>query len=114
MASIIIKWKKFEQPIAGRPAKLSNQRKYLVTKNLMVTLVKLVEIMCGDERKPSEGQPSLQCSTDLGFMAELPDGSLSLSKRRMKACLEFAKSLKDSPTERNNIFWSDETKIGTV
>ena len=41
-------------------------------------------------------------------MAEWPGGSLSLVKD-MEACLEFAKKrLKDS---KNEIFWSDETKI---
>ena len=35
-----------------------------------------------------------------------------LSKRHMKACLEFDKRhLKDSPTMRNKILWSDETKM---
>jgi hypothetical protein len=49
LASIILKWKKFGNsktlPRAGRPAKLSNQgRRSLVremTKNLMVTLTEL-------------------------------------------------------------------------
>ena len=55
VASLIIKWKKFETtkilPRAGRPAKLSNRgRRALVrevNKNLMVTLT---ELLCGDER----------------------------------------------------------------
>jgi hypothetical protein len=35
-----------------------------------------------------------------------------LSKRHMTASLDFAKgNLKDSPTMRNKIRWSDETKI---
>ena len=52
----------------------------------------------GWEKLP-EGQPSLQQS-DLGFMAEWPDRSLS-SARRRKASLRL----------RNKKLWSDETKI---
>ena len=40
--------------------------------------------------KLPEGKPSLQHSTNLGFMAELPDGSLVSAK----ACFVFAKKKK--------------------
>ena len=47
------------------------------------------------EKLPEE-QPSLQNSTDLGFMAEWPDGKLLLSEIHMKARLKSAKKhLKD-------------------
>uniref|UniRef100_A0AAZ3Q8F0 Transposase n=1 Tax=Oncorhynchus tshawytscha TaxID=74940 RepID=A0AAZ3Q8F0_ONCTS len=88
---------------AGRPAKLSNQgRKALVrevTKNSRVLLWRW-------ENLP-EGQPSLQHSTNQAFIIEWPDGSHS-----SVAHLEFAKRhLKTLKTMRNKILWSDETKI---
>ena len=62
--------------------------------------------------KLSEGQPSLQHSTNLGFMAEWLDRSLCSEKRHIKACSEFAKKhLNESQTMRNKIIWSDETRI---
>ena len=61
--------------------------------------------------KLPEGQPSLQHSTNQVFMVEWPDRSHS-SEKGPTARLEFAKRhLKDSETMRNNILWSDETKI---
>ncbi len=58
------------------PAKLSNWWRgalsRLVTKNLMVTLFELHDHICRWE-KPTEGQTSLQHSTDLGFMAVWPN-----------------------------------------
>ncbi len=72
VASIILKRKKFGTTRTGRPAKLSNLWRRalsrLVTKNLMVTLVELHHHICRWE-KPTEGQTSLQHSTNLGFMA---------------------------------------------
>ena len=117
VVSIILKWKKFGTtkplPRTGRLAKLSNQgRRALVrevTKNLMVTLTARV-LMWRWENLP-EGQPSLQYSTNQAFMVVARRKPL-LSKRNMTARLEFAKRhLKDSQTTRNNILWSDETKI---
>ena len=47
-----------------------------------------------------------------GLYGRLARGKPLLSKRHMEARLEFAKMhLKDSPTLRNKIIWSDETKI---
>ena len=57
----------------------------------------------------SEGQLSLQHSTNQAFMVEWPDGSHS------SVNLEFAKRhLKDSQTMRNKILWSYETKIELI
>jgi hypothetical protein len=86
--SIIIKWKKFGTtntlPRAGRLAKLSNRgRRALVrevTNNPMVTLT---EFLCGDGRI-SEGQPSLQHSTNQYFMV-VARWKQFLSKRHMTA-----------------------------
>ncbi len=87
VASIILKWKKFGTtrtlPRAGHPAKLSNWWRRalsrLVTKKLMVTLVELHDHICRWER-PTEGQTSLQHSTDLGFMVVWPNSILSSVK----------------------------------
>lgn len=51
----------------------------------------------------SEGQPSLQHSTDLGIMAEWPDGSLFSVKDTWKRAWSLPKS-----TQRA-LVWSDET-----
>ena len=56
--------------------------------------------------KLPEGQPSLQHSTDLGSMAEWPDGSLSV-KDTMESTIIFYKIKK----VRNKILWCDETKF---
>ena len=67
--------------------------------------------MCRWEKLP-EGQPSLQHSTNLGFMAEWPDRSLSSVKDTGKPTLSLkTKHLKDPQTVRNKILRSDETKI---
>ena len=114
VASIILKWKKFGTtrtlPSAGCPTKLSNQgRRVLVrevTKNLMVTLAEL-QRSCVEMGETSRRQPSLQHSTDLGFMAEWPDGSLSSVKGTWKPAWSLQK--KDSCDSEKH--WSDETKI---
>ena len=91
VASIILKWKKFGTtktlPRAGSD--------------------RAPEFLCGDGSTIQKDNHL--CSTNQAFMVEWPDGSL---KRHMTARLEFAKRhLKDSQTMRNNILWSDETKI---
>ncbi|KAG2463681.1 TCB1 transposase, partial [Polypterus senegalus] len=118
VASIICKWKKFETtrtlPRAARPSKLSNRgRRALVrevTKNSMVIL-----------SEPQRSFVERETSRRTTISAEIQQSGLYgrvvrwkplLSKRHMTACLEFAKRhLKDSQTMRNNILWSDETKI---
>ncbi len=113
VASIILKWEKFGTtrtfPRAGRSAKLSNWWKRalsrLVTKILMVTLVELHDHICRWE-KPTEGQTSLQHSTDLGFMAVCLNTILS----SVKTHLEFAKLHLQDP-QRNKILWSDEPQF---
>jgi hypothetical protein len=87
VASIILKWKKLGTtktlPRAGRPAKLSNQgRKALVrevNKKPMVTLTELKRSSVEMDNLP-KGKPPLQNSTNQAFMAEWPDGSHSLVK----------------------------------
>ncbi|KAK3573509.1 hypothetical protein QTP86_025939, partial [Hemibagrus guttatus] len=99
----------------GRLAKPSNRgRRTLVrdvTKNLMVTLKELQHFSM-ERGEPSRRttQPSLQHFTNQVCM--MTRRKPLLSKRHMTACLEFARRhLKDSQTMRNNILWSDETKI---
>ena len=102
-------------PRVGRPAKLSNRgRRALVrevTKNPMVTLIE------GQTSSVEMGEPSRRTT----FSAALHQSGLYgrvarwkplFIKRHMTAHLEFAKRhLKNSQTMRNNILWSDETKI---
>ena len=98
VASIILKWKKFGTtktlPRAGRPAKLSNQgRKALVrevTKNPMVTLTELQSssVEMGEPSRRTTISAALHQSDLYGRVAR--QKSL-LSKRHMTACLEFAK-----------------------
>ena len=97
MASIILKWKKFGTtrtlPRAGRPAKLSNgERRALVrevTRILWSLWLSSRDPMWRWEKCP-EGQPSLQHSTELDFMAEA-----SHQWRHMKAHLEHYKTLRN-------------------
>ena len=77
VASIILKWKfgtTKTLPRVGRPAKLSNQgRSALVrelTNNPMVTRT---ELLCGDGKTFQKDK--LLCSINLAFMVEWPDGS---------------------------------------
>ena len=99
VTSIVLKWKKLGTtrtlPRADRPAKLSNRgRRDLVrevTKNLMVTLGDLRDPMWRWEKLP-EGQASLQHTTDLGFMAEWPEGNLSSVKDTIKSAWSLQKS----------------------
>uniref|UniRef100_A0A674A8J2 Zinc finger protein 250-like n=1 Tax=Salmo trutta TaxID=8032 RepID=A0A674A8J2_SALTR len=116
VASIILKWKKFGTtktlPRAGRPTKLSRRALVReVTKNPMVTLTKLqsssVEMVV-----LLEGSPISAALHQSGHYGRVARRKPLLSKRNMTARLEFAKRhLKDSQTIRNNILWSDETKI---
>ena len=63
------------------------------------------------------GEPSRRTTISAALHQSGPYGRVTrlkplLSKRHMTAHLEFAKRhLKDSQTMRNNILWSDETKI---
>ena len=87
VASIILKWKKFETtktlPRAGRPAKLSKRGRRtlvrVVTEKPMVTLTELQSSSVERENLP-EGKPSLQHSTNQAFMVEWSDGSHSSVK----------------------------------
>ncbi len=90
-------------PRTVRPAKLSNWWRRalsrLVTKNLMVTLIKLHDHICRWE-KPTEGQTSLQHSTDLGFTAVWPNSFLSSVKTHentLGICKTAPKGLSDTP-----------------
>ena len=66
---------------AGRPAKLSNRgRKVLVrevTKNLMVTLTRALEFLCGDRRTFQKDNHLCSTPPNQVFMVEWPDGSHS-------------------------------------
>ena len=118
VASIIHKWKfgtTRTLPRAGRPTKLSDRgRRPLVrevTKNPMVTLSEL------HRSSVERGEPSRRTTISAaihqtGLYGRVARWKPLPSKRRMAACLEFAKMhLKDSQTMRNKIIWSDETKI---
>ncbi len=68
------------------------------TKKLMVTLVELNDHTCRWE-KPTEGQTSLQQSTDLGFMAVWPNSILSSVKTHentLGLCRKAPKELSDA------------------
>uniref|UniRef100_A0AAZ3SIE3 Transposase Tc1-like domain-containing protein n=1 Tax=Oncorhynchus tshawytscha TaxID=74940 RepID=A0AAZ3SIE3_ONCTS len=98
VASIILKWKKFGTtktlPRAGRPAKLSNQgRRALVrevTTNPMVTLTEIQSssVAMGDPSRRTTISASLHQSDLYGRVARRKP---LLSKRHMAAHLEFAK-----------------------
>ncbi len=121
LASIILKWKKFGTtrtlPRAGRPAKVSNWWRRalsrLVTKNLMVTLVELHDHICRWE-KPTEGQTSLQHSTDLGFMAVWPNSILSSVKTHentLGICKTAPKGPTDSEKQDYLVWWTSILSI---
>ncbi len=120
VVSVTLKWKKFETtrtlPRAGHLFKLSNWwRRALVSvvpKNLMVTLLELHDHICRWE-KSTEGQTSLQHSTDLGFMAVWQDSILSSGKTHENTLGMCKKHLKDPQTLRNKILWSDESQFQT-
>jgi hypothetical protein len=104
VASIILKWKKFEttKTLLGAVhlAKPSNTvRRALVrevTKNLMVTLTE------HQSSSVEMGEPSRR--TIISAARRMP----LLSKRHMTSPLEYAKrNLKDSQTMRNKILWSE-------
>ena len=119
VASIILKGKKFGTteilPRAGRLAKLSNQgRRALVrelTKNPMVILTELQSssVEMGEPSRRSTISAALHQSGLYGRVARLKP---LLSKRHMTVHLEFPKRhLKNSQTMRYETLWSDETKI---
>ncbi|KAG2459909.1 TCB1 transposase, partial [Polypterus senegalus] len=119
VASIILKWKKFETTrtlhTAVRPSKLSDRGTRalvrVVTKNPMVTLPEL------QRSSVERGEPSRRTTISTaiyqsGLYSTVARRKPLLSKRHMAARLEFAKRhLKDSQTMRNKILWSDVTKI---
>ena len=97
VASIILKWKKFETtktlPKAGCPAKLSNRgRRALVrevTKNPMVTgRAPESSVGMGETSRRTIISAALHQS---GLYGRVARRKPLLSKRHMKACLEFAK-----------------------
>ncbi|KAG2466400.1 TCB1 transposase, partial [Polypterus senegalus] len=119
VASIILKWKKFETtrtlPRAGRPSKqcVRGRRTLVseVTKNPMVTLSELQRssVLRGDPSRRTTISAAIHQS---GLNGRVARRKPLLSKRYMAACLEFAKRhLKDSQTMKNKILWLDETKI---
>ncbi len=121
VASIILKWKKFGTtrtlPRAGRPVKLSNWWRRalsrLVTKTLMVTLVKLHDHICRWE-KPTEGQKSLQHSTDLGFMMGWPNSILSsvkMHENTLGICKTAPKGPSDSEKQDYLVWWTSILSI---
>ena len=106
VASIILKWKKFETtktlPRAGRPARLSNRGRRTLL-DPMVTLTKLssssVEMREGSRRTTISA--ALHQS---GFYSRLARRKPFLSKRHMKARLEFAKRHLKTLGPRETIF----------
>ncbi len=115
VASIILKRKKFGTtrtlPRAGRPAKPSNWWRRalsrLVTKKLMVTLVELHDHICIRE-KPTEGQTSLQHSTDLDFMAVWPNSILSSVKTHESTLgnVIYKKGPSESEKQDSLVWWT--------
>ncbi len=108
-------WKKFGTTRillrAGLLAKLNSWwRRALfrvVTKNLMVTLVELHDDICRWE-KPTEGQTSLQHSTDLGFMAVWPNSILSSVKTHENTLGICKKKAPKGPSDcekRDSLVW---------
>ena len=102
-------------PRDGHPTKLSSQGTRALarvfTKNPMVTLAELQRsfVQIGETSRRSMITASFHQS---GLYSRVARQKPLLSKKHMKACLEFAKKhLKDSQTVRNKILWSDETKI---
>ena len=99
VASIILKWKKFGTtrtlPRAGHPAKLSNRERRAsvreVTKNPSLWLSSSDPVWRWE--KLPEVQPSLRHSTDLGFMAEWQDRSLSSMKDTGKLAWSLKKRI---------------------
>ena len=79
-------------PRAGHPARLSNRGRRAVvrevTKNLMVTLAEF-QRSCVEMGETSRRTTITQYSTDLGFMAEWPDGSLFSIKDNRKPAWSF-------------------------
>ena len=81
------------------------------TKNPMVTLTELQSslVEMGELSRRTNISAALH---QLGLYGRLARRKPLLSKRHMKAQLQFTKRhMKDSQTMRNKILWSDETKI---
>jgi hypothetical protein len=102
-------------PRAGHQAKLRNWgRRALVrevTKNPMVTLTELQSsfVKMGETSRKTTILAAVHKSGLYGRVARCKP---YLIKRHMTVRLEFAKGhLKDSQTMRNEILWSDDTKI---
>ncbi len=79
----------------------------------MVTLVELHNHICRWE-KPTEGQTSMQHSTNLGFMVVWQDSILSSVKTHentLGICKKKKKHLKDPQTVTNKIIWSDDAQF---
>ena len=119
VASVILKWMKFGTtkplPRAGRPAKLSNQwRRALVKEVTKIPIVALTELLSSSLEM---GEPSRTTTISVAFHQSGLYGRVArrkplLSKWHMPARLELTKRhLKDFQTMRNKILWSDETKI---
>ncbi|KAK3515048.1 hypothetical protein QTP70_004035 [Hemibagrus guttatus] len=82
-----------------------------VTKNPMVTLKEL-KCFSVERGEPSRRTTISAALHQSGLYGRVARWKPLLSKRHMKARLEFAKRhLKDSQTMRNKTLWSDETKI---
>ncbi len=99
------------------PAKLSNWWRRalsrLVTKNLMVTLVELHDHICRWE-KPTDGQTSLQHSTDLGFMVVWPNSILSSVKTHENTfgtCKMAPKGPSDCEKQDYLVWWTSVLSI---
>ena len=119
VASIILKWKKFETtktlPRAGRPAKTSNRgRRGLVmevTKNPVVTQTEL-QSSSVEMGEPSRRPTSYAALHQSGLYGRKARRKPLLSKRHKTLHLEVAKRhLRNSQPPRHQILWSDETKI---
>ncbi len=81
----------------------------LVKKNLLVTLVELHEHICRWE-KPTEGQTSLQQSSDLGFMLVWPNSILS-SVKKHENTLVICKTAPKGPSDSEKQDHLDEPQF---
>ena len=117
VAAIILNWFATTEtlPRAVRRAKLSNRgRRALVRWSRTWWLLwqsSRVPLWSENRANLSEGQPSLQHSNNQAIMGEWPDRSHSSVKGTWQPAWSLPKGTERTLTMRNQILWSDGTKI---